>query len=445
MTPSPFSQRDWAILNNHFVDRGEFKKALWCTEHIDDDFNRSLHKINHLLKIGGDDDIVLAGLIAQDLKDAHPDRAETFHSLGAVYAAKGMAAVAVECYSSAVSIAPNVPKYHADLAFALGLDGRHEESIAHYSEAIKKNQSKVELRTWAAMQQMLSGDWGNGLIQYEARLMHANPCPQDRPMWTGENLSGKTICLYQEQGFGDAIQFVRYAQLLKDRWNAARVIVRCRDSLYRLISGGAICGVDAVYTESMGSDYPKYDFHLPMMSMMYHAYRELGDDFKNVSPVPYINVKSGCSRLDEGLNYGICWRGNTSHLNDRFRSIQLSDIEPLVNDPDIPANWVSLLHGVEFDQERFPMKQVMTTDFYDYAQLVKDLDLVITVDTAVAHLAGAMGVPVYLMLPANPDWRWGTSGWDADWYSDMCIFRQDRLLQWGPVIDDVRSALWGDD
>lgn len=267
--------------------------------------------------------------------------------------------------------------------------------------------------------------------------------PLDVPPWAGpeEPLDGKTVLLWTEQGYGDAIQFIRYAPMVADL--GARVIVGCQPELQRLFR--TVKGVDAVYTLSELRQ-AHYDYHAPVLSLPYL----FGTTVETIpATVPYVTAPAGASAsLDaEGpLKVGLAWAGHPRQSEDARRSMPLRMMRPLLSLPGI--DWYSLQVGAASAQINVlglsGIVQDLSPrlhDFADTAAVIDQLDLVVTVDTSVAHLAGALGKPVWILLAHDADWRWMEYRLDSPWYPTARLFRQPWPGNWMSVIEDVREAL----
>ena len=275
--------------------------------------------------------------------------------------------------------------------------------------------------------------------------------PLDVPRWDGyTSLEGRTILLWSEQGHGDTIQYIRYAPMLAQR--GATVHVGCHPKLARLFSTAP--GIAKIYArpdELAGAGLspkagllPKatYDLHAPILSLPYL----FGTTLETIpAVVPYLRPPAELVPLQEhGFKIGLVWAGNPNHRNDAQRSMHLVGMLPLLT---IDAEWYSLQVGQAASQiKALGLSTVLhdlaprLNDFHDTASVISQLDLVITVDTAVAHLAGALGKPVWILLPFDADWRW-LQGQDSPWYPTARLFRQPWPGNWGAVIQDVTTAL----
>jgi hypothetical protein len=292
---------------------------------------------------------------------------------------------------------------------------------------------------------LLLGEYEHGWREYEWRWLDGGQQPEfgERP-WLGEvPLDGKTLLVHSEQGFGDTLQFVRYVPWLAA--TGARIVLRVQDPLLPLLKG--FPGTDRVIGAS--EDVPPFDHHCPLMSLP-HA---LGAHRHPIPAEPYLQAddllrerwRQRLAGARPPVRVGIAWSGSRTHVNDRARSMALADWAPLF---DAGASFVSLVKEVrEGDQATLANTAHIAEaagglqTFADTAALIAELDLVICVDTAVAHLAGALGKPVWVLLPYMPDWRWLLDRSDSAWYPSARLFRQPARGDWTSVISEVRAAL----
>ncbi|WP_448191864.1 tetratricopeptide repeat protein [Azospirillum sp. sgz301742] len=339
--------------------------------------------------------------------DLNPGLGEAWTNLGRVLNGQGRTAEALAAYAAAVRARPDNPKDHWNLALALLLNGHLAEGFAEYEWRWRYDGFPSPRRSFA------------------------------QPAWAGEPLAGKTILLHAEQGLGDAIQFARYVPEVARL--GARVVLEAHAPLRRLLGG--LDGVTVLAT--LGGPLPEFDVHCPLLSLP----RLVGTI---PTDTPYLGAEAGAvaewrARLGDGLKVGLVWAGNPGHANDRNRSLPLGGLAPLLRtsgvrffslqkdprpgDRDILADLGVIDLGPDLD------------DFADTAAALTALDLLVTVDTSVAHLAGALGRPVWLLLPFLPDWRWMMDRSDSPWYPTMRLFRQSRRGDWAPVVERVAEAL----
>ncbi len=344
----------------------------------------------------------------------------------------------VAAYRRAIQLNPNCVPAYVNLGVALRDLHRFDDAIKMFKKAIQIDPDSASARTNRAQLNLLLGEFEHGWREYEWRWRDGGQQHEfgDR-MWTGDaSLAGKTLLVHAEQGFGDTIQFVRYIGLLEGR--GARVVLRVQDSLLSLLGG--LQGVDELIGES--HDVPVFDYHCPLLSLP-HVLKTGA-----VIPPAAIPYRQGDTTPfpfpTESLRVGIAWSGSTWHVNDRSRSVPLAELSDLF---ELDASFVSLQKEVrETDRAAFSAVGLLDLSdqlksFADTAVLIDSLDLVITVDTAVAHLAGALGKPVWLMLPYTPDWRWQMNRSDTPWYPTMTLFRQHARGDWSAVRAKVSNAL----
>lgn len=330
------------------------------------------------------------------------------------------------------------------------LEGRHAESIAYCDAALAQDPDSPEAHKNRAIVRLLQGRFAEGWPEYEWRWK----CPElperpfKQPLWDGGPLDGKTIMLHAEQGLGDTIQFVRYARLVRER--GGRVQVVCQKTLLPLLAG---CD-DIERLAAQGDPLPPFDVHAPLLSLP----RIFGTTLETVpAGVPYLHadvrlVDRWHRELDElpGFRVGIAWQGSRSFYFDRLRSVPLAEFAPLAAVPGVTL--ISLQKGFGSEQmaalaERFAVIDLASRldeasgPFVDTAAVMKSLDLVITSDTSIAHLAGALAVPVWVAIPFAPDWRWLLEREDSPWYPTMRLFRQTERGDWRSVFERIARAL----
>ncbi|MGA2232943.1 MAG: tetratricopeptide repeat protein [Tepidisphaeraceae bacterium] len=359
---------------------------------------------------------------------------------------KGQVDEAVKELSQATILDPGFAAAWMNLGIAQMRQGMVHESLSSFRTCISLEPGRAEAH-WNYSGALLAvGDWIQGWREYEWRIR----CPEfregirafDRPVWQGENLRNRTILLHDEQGYGDTIQFMTYAPLLADR--GAYIIVLCDKAMERLLRG--VAGVKQVLIDN--DALPPFDYHISLPSLPHRLATTLETVPRSV---PYLKAEARLRRLwsqelpdkKARLRVGLAWCGNAKPNPDR--SMHAAFLKPLIAFEG--AVFHSLQKAMEGISVRPPegMKIVdysaEISDFADTAALIANMDLVITIDTAVAHLAGAMGKPTWLMLPYAADWRWLLKREDSPWYPTMRLFRQDRPGDWEGVILRVRDQL----
>ena len=413
---------------------------------------------------------------------AAPQHPYALHYLGVIHYQRSEIAAALPLLEGAVAQVPEEPEFHNNLGLALAAADRIGEAIAAHRRALSQkadhagawnnlglalqagNDLPAAIEAFRAalrcapgfaeahwnlgLALLAHGEFDEGWREYEWRLaitaLGKDGRTYPQPRWNGASLAGKTILLTREQGLGDTLQFARFARMLVQR--GARVLMDVPQPLARLIARvpgvASACGPD--------DRLPMFDLHLPLLSVA----GALGitaatipgdgpylvpdpDDVAAVEPLllPYRGT----------LKVGLAWAGRRDHANDRRRSCPLAAMSPLFDLPGV--TWFSLQKDDGEDQiaavataDRIVLLDARN-DFDRKAALVCALDLVISVDTSIAHLAGALAWPVWILLPFAPDWRWQLARSDSPWYPTARLFRQPGPGEWRPVVADVAQAL----
>jgi tetratricopeptide (TPR) repeat protein len=378
-----------------------------------------------------------------------PGHAETHNNVGMIHVRYGRFDEANACFDRALALNPNMAPTVANQAFALAEQHRFDEAFALYEKSLAIDPDNASARWNLALRKMLTGDFEAGWAGREARWQ-ASIGLVDRkftqPLWLGdESIKGKTILLYADEGLGDAIQFVRYAPMVAAL--GARVILDVPGEIHSLLSGMSGVSQDLPRGFPM---MPAFDVHCPLSSLplAFHTRLEtIPAPVAYLPAVPQARREEWQSRLGshDRFRVGLVWSGNRDHKNDHNRSMALQALSPIL---DLDATFVSLQkeprdQDMVFLRERADILDVSEhlTDFVATAALVSCLDLVITVDTSVAHLAGALGCPVWIMLPFTPDYRWLLDRDDSPWYPTARLFRQTETRDYAPVIDRIRAEL----
>lgn len=377
-----------------------------------------------------------------------PTFAPAHYNLGCVMYDSGQVDASVEQFHRAISIDPDLPEAWCSLGNSLKDQGKYDESIAAVERAMALRPDYWQARWNLGHLLLLRGNFDRGWPLYELRWQKENASKEaglPQPLWDGSPLNGRRILLHFEQGFGDMIQFARYAPLLAAQ--GGRVIVAVMPPLRRLFQ--TLPGIEQVV--SPGDPMPAIDVHYPAMSLP----TLLGISVESIpGNVPYLfadptlaeSWKSRLQTFSSKFNVGLVWAGNPGYFNDRNRSIPLSVFSPLAKCQQV--RFFSLQKGAAAQKVKNPppaMEWVDWTkelhDFADTAALIANFDLVIACDTAVAHLAGAMGRPVWTLLPFAPDWRWMLERSDSPWYPTMRLFRQPHPGDWSSVLERVATEL----
>ncbi len=348
----------------------------------------------------------------------------------------------------ALRLQPHSLMVRANAATLLLERGRFDETLAFIRDMAADFPGEPSVERFEALMLLLLGRFEEGWARLEARF-RIGPTGRDldagavtaAPRWAGEDLAGKRVLMTAEEGFGDTIQFVRYASLLAAQ--GARVGARVQPALRRLIEGAR--DVSDVHDE--GSRPDGYDFDVPMLSLP----MLLGTRLETIpAQVPYLHVPQDDiadwrTRLGGGLPHvGLVWAGNRLHRNDHNRSVPWQMFRGVAGVPGLA------FHSLQVGEAQADMRAdpcgvddlaPSLIDYHETASAISAMDLVISVDTSVAHLAGALGKPVWLLLPLSPDWRWLLGRDDSPWYRTMRLFRQTQVGDWREVVARVEAAL----
>jgi tetratricopeptide (TPR) repeat protein len=386
----------------------------------------------------------------QQALQIQPDFAQAHCNLGSFLAYQGRFEEAVRSYEQAVRIKPDFAEAYHGLGIALARQGRFEEAMASQEEALRLRPGFADAHYSRGLALLLQGDFEHGWPEYEWRWQRPGHEPRvfAAPLWDGTPLQGRTILLHAEQGLGDTIQFLRYAPLVQER--GGTVVVECQPALLAL---AATCpGIEQLLPQ--GAPLPAFEVHAPLLSLP----SILGTTLAHVpADIPYLRARPDLieqwrRQLDEPgtFNVGIAWQGNPAFPQDHLRSFPLKELAPLGRLPGVRLISLQKVHGREQLADLgglFPVLDLgerideAAGPFMDTAAIMLNLDLMVTSDTSIAHLAGALGVRVWIALEAVPEWRWLLDRPDSPWYPTARLFRQPEAGNWGPVFEQMASAL----
>jgi len=376
---------------------------------------------------------------------------DAYNNLGMALADLGRSEEALACYREALRRRPKYPEVYNNLGTALAAMGRTEEALATFAHALRLRPNYPEAHWHQALTWLQHGDMVRGWPQYEWRWKRKRARPRrfDQPLWDGSSLEGKTILLWCERGLGDSLQFIRYASFVKAR--GAKVIVECRETLLTMFAKCA--GIGQLIAEK--TVLPQFDVQAPLLSLPWI----FGTLLHTIpAEVPYLQVDPARtekwreeihasidrsnSSPSRAFKVGIIWQGNPKHRWDRHRSFALAHFHRLARLDGVRLFSLQKDVGEERLAGFSPHLPLINlgnrlTDFADTAAIMQNLDLVITCDSSPAHLAGALGLPVWVPLATMSDWRWLTNRDDSPWYPTMRLFRQKRLGDWDEVFDRV--------
>jgi tetratricopeptide (TPR) repeat protein len=373
------------------------------------------------------------------------DDAPALSNLGNALRAAGRLEEARNSHLTAIAIDPVAGSFVYNLGLVLRDLGEFDAAIERFDAAEAIGYAPAELKWDRALALLLRGDLERGFEAYEWRwqIPDAKPRSFEMPAWDGENIADKALLVHAEQGFGDTIQFVRYLPMLADR--AGSVVFECQEPLVRLFGSSPACR-DVTVVARAAAPPPEHDVHVALLSLAHL----LGTDENSIpAPISYLKPPAETPRVarkGNDLRVGLVWAGKPSHRNDRNRSLPFSAMAPLLETAGV--DFYSLQLGDPADTvSRNGYSALLTDlrpaikDFGDSAALITSLDLIISADTAPAHLAGALGCPVWTLIPFAPDWRWMSVREDSPWYPSMTLFRQNHPRDWTDVVERLCTAL----
>ena len=429
-------------LGKIFTEKKQLNDAAACYLHalqINPKLTYSLLGLGRVLQQQGK--LAEAFNCYQQVLEIEPHNPEAQNNIGAFYHEQGNTKTAIDHYRQALSLKPDFVDAINNLGHALVDLGNFKEAFYCHRRALELQPDNATAHVEFSLTLLLFGDYQRGFAEYEWRWRTPTLQPRQfqQPLWDGSDLHSKTILLHVEQGLGDSIQFIRYAPILRSR--GAKVIVACYQELMRLFA--TVAGIE--YLSVSFEDLPVFDFHAPLMSLP----RILGTTLETIpANIPYFTPPAECKfalASDAKVKVGIVWAGSPTRRKDHQRSCSLSDFIPLFDVTEIA--FYSLQKNLS-DRDRTLLNHYLVPDlsphlddFADTASAISQLDLVISVDTSVAHLAGALGKPVWVLLGFAPDWRWLLDREDNPWYPTARLFRQSQPQNWQELVQDVQAAL----
>lgn len=375
--------------------------------------------------------------------------AGAWYGLGQTYDKAGDAANAMQAFRKTIEMDPNDAGGHLNLGVFTELEGRYDEADEMFRKALELKPDYPHAHVAMGVSLLRRRQLAEGWAHYEWRLRHPkfNSVKLDPayPVWDGSDLNGRTIVVRAEQGVGDTMLFARFIPELLAR--GGHVVLQLQPALEMLFRQSD--GYGTIVTS--GDAMPLYDVQLPMMSLPkalgHTALEQLATKAPYLTANPN-DIETWRRELagETNLKVGLAWAGNPKNPNDKARSARLETLAALASVPEV--TFYSIQYGAPAEQAKTPpegMKLVDLSsrlkDLTDTAAVLTQLDLLIAVDTAVVHLAGALGRPVWTLLPYVPDWRWFKDGQDTVWHSTMRLFRQTRLNDWTEPVGRVTDAL----
>ncbi len=374
--------------------------------------------------------------------DLDPNFAPVYTNIGLLLAIDGDYDRAEQAHRKSLSLDPNYVTALHNIGNLLQDAGKLDEALVFFRRAVERKPGDPEIHTHRALCMLMKGDFARGWDEYEWRMRMKSQLAKHSlksPLWDGRGFEGQTLLVYHEQGFGDVVQCARYFAMVKER--GGTVVVACAPPIGRLME--TVAGVDRVVTNDR--DIPPHHFKVPVMALP----RIFRQDIDNIpAAVPYIKAPPVVLMGGENTKrVGIVWAGSPTHDNDSRRSLPASELKRLLDVPGI--TFYSLQYGeryAELEQAGLGGRMLRITDeqmsdFSQTAGYIEQLDLLITVDTAVAHIAGALGRPVWTLLAFANDFRWLKERNDTPWYPSMKLYRQTRPMDWSEIIGRLAGDL----
>jgi tetratricopeptide (TPR) repeat protein len=372
-----------------------------------------------------------------------------YNSLGIVLGRMGKNEESLCYFDAFITMRPAASEGYNNKANVLKALGRYKEAITFYDKALAIDNTIFMGKANKGISHLVLGEWEEGWKNFEDRKPGNKPPEGDRfdvsKRWHGTIETTKSIIIYNEQGLGDSLQFMRYLPMVRER--TGKVILQVQNALKQLVHEN----MPGLETISPDDPLPEYNLQCPLMSLPYVFNTRI-----DTVPCAQAYLKAPARDIlywKEKLAFtdkkkvGLVWAGNPDHMNDHIRSIPLTQFEPIASHPNV--EFISLQKGDAALTQLSNLPKAITVhsmgnelnDFTQTAGLLKNLDLVICVDTSVLHLAGALGVPAWGLLQYDPDWRWLLKRSDTPWYNSMRLFRQHSFGNWQSALDDVHKAL----
>lgn len=371
-----------------------------------------------------------------------PQNPGVYNNLGVLFKVEKEFHKAFKSTRKAIEINPNSADAHANMGAILKETNKPRWALKYFEKALSLNPLHINANVDYGITNLLLKDYKKGLPHYEHRvrmreflpkLVGLNPAKIYKK---GTDIRGKRILVFSEQGFGDTLQFVRFIKLLQAR--GAFVILRVRKELKRLFKQNTIAEEIIIEGEEEA-----YDYHLPLLSILYLFDIDPNDKVLNIT---YLKAEVKSKQDDGFKKIAFCFGGSPTHKGHQYRFIEPQNFEFLTKLKNTKIYTLQIGEDSKRLKECTFYKDIIDktdeiNDFYDTSLLLSEMDLVITSDTSVAHLSGAMGVHTWLCLGVNPDWRWGREGRETFWYPSIKIFRQDKKANWESVFKDIKDAL----
>ncbi len=352
---------------------------------------------------------------------------------------------AKKCFDKIIEIDSKYQQAYSFLGTMHYRNGEPYKALELYQKSIDLDADVANAHLNKGLVSLAIQDFETGWSEYEWRLEKIKPDPviSNAPRWNGEDVGDSTILVHFEQGFGDSVQFIRYIRLVKEK--CGKVIFICQKELFSLFQ--SIKEIDSLISDGSGklADL-KFDYQVPLMSLP----GVFKTNFKNIPQILKMNPNNKICEKWKKINYnknklkvGLCWSGNSKNTNNKNRSMNFLDIIPLLKLENI--DFYSLQKDIDLAKFAEGNKLIdLSTEFASFADtaaLIENLDVVVSVDTVIAHLAGSLNKRTLLLLPRYAEWRWWSNINYSPWYSNMNVMRQSKMRSWSDVIEKVKNDL----
>ncbi|MCP4330868.1 MAG: tetratricopeptide repeat protein [Alphaproteobacteria bacterium] len=380
----------------------------------------------------------------EEVKRLNPTFAPVHTNIGLVHQRLQNFEAAHVAHGKCLELDPDYRPAMHNMGNTLDALGKTEESVKMFTRALRQSPEDAEILMDRGLVRLRAGDYERGWEDYEHRLTVLNQRLRHRqvnaPMWDGGDFKGKTLGVYQEQGYGDVIQCLRYVPWVKER--GGELVFLVAKPLERVLE--TVDGIDRIVTAF--EDVPAIDFKIPIFSLP-RIFKTRWPDVP--AETPYIRAAADSAVQFDGatLNVGLIWAGSTTFKGDHYRTMTPEMLAPLTEVPGVKLYSLqfgadeSVLTEAGLEGKVHVLGDEVLGDFFQTGGIIEKLDLIITVDTVTVHLAGALSRPAWLMLSRTGDWRWGRDIDNSPWYPSVRVFRQEQQNDWSGVVDRIAAAL----
>jgi tetratricopeptide (TPR) repeat protein len=384
--------------------------------------------------------------------ELNPKYSDAYYNLGNVYSGQNKPEFAKNNFMKAIELNPKNINYYSNLAKVYLDENDIENAEKYHNKVLEIDPHNIAAKWNLALCYLLRNQYEKGFDYYRFRYHKDNHnkntslIEEDNLLTKDVDIKDKTIFVYAEQGYGDSIQFVRFLpQLVK---KGAKVICLIESSCKQLFELN-YPEIEFVLTKDV-----EYDYHLPLLDIAYFLKLEYGDTLKsnrhiNINKDDSDELFNKYSLSNDKIKIGFVWQGSKGHSNDKNRSIPLETMLEYINKIDSNIEFCSLQYGTTIEEDKIFDKYDRRIvkmghdihNFYDLALAIDNMDMILSIDTAIIHLAASMGKKTMVMLPFSPDWRWGLTGQKSIWYDSIELYRQKEIGNWDSVFEEIIAKL----